>query len=134
MAEKSGSASSYRGEILGSILAQLVLRAATGKTSCGNCVVKVHCDNKGVLSHGNSDIMRLKENQSQADALVQMRKLQEDNAVDTDYVWVKAHMKKEKGKRQTIEQKYNDMVDKIAKASINEGLETGNFVDKISVG
>ena len=47
LGQKSESASSYRGEILGGILAQLILRAATGGTSCRNCVVKVHCDNRG---------------------------------------------------------------------------------------
>ena len=94
IAEKSGSASSYRGEILDGILARLILRAATGRSSCGNCVAKVHCDNKGVLSHGRSDVMRSKENRSQADALVQMKKFTEDNAVGTDYVWVKAHVKR----------------------------------------
>ena len=71
--------------------------------------------------------MRLKENQSQADALVQMKKLKDDNAVGTDYVWVKAHVKKEEGRKKTIEQEHNDMVDEIAKASIKEGLDTGNF-------
>ena len=64
IAERSESASSYRGEILGGILAQLILRAATGGTACSNCVVKVNCDNKGVLSHGRNRDMSLKENQS----------------------------------------------------------------------
>ena len=115
LAEKSESASSYRGEILGGILAQLILRAATGGTSYRNCDVKVHCDNRGVLSHGRNGDMRLKENQSQADALIRMKKLTRGNAVGTEHVWVKAQVKKERGKRKTLTQEHNDMVDEIAK-------------------
>ena len=36
-------------------------------------------------------------------------------------------MKKKKGCHKTMEQKHNDVVDAIAKASVGEGLRTGNF-------
>jgi hypothetical protein len=127
LAEKSESASSYRGEILGGILAQLILRAATGGTACKNCEVKVHCDNRGVLSHGRDKDMRLKENQSQADALMCMKKLTRSNAAGTKHVWAKAHVKKERGKRKTMSQEHNDMDDELAKISLRLGVETGCF-------
>ena len=61
LAEKSKSANSYRVEILGGMLAQLILRAATAGTACGNYVVKIYCNNKGVLCHGQDWDMRMKE-------------------------------------------------------------------------
>lgn len=87
-------------------------------------MVKVHCDNKGVLCHGRRDEMRLKENQSQADALVRMKKLTKENTVGTYYVWVKAHVKQERGKRKSIGHEHNDVVDEI---SLQIGLRTDQF-------
>ena len=56
------SMSSYRGDILESILTQLVLRTVTGGTACENYVLKDYCDNKGVLYHGDDKDMTLKNN------------------------------------------------------------------------
>ena len=109
------------------MIAQLILRAATEGTACGNCVVRVHCDNKGVLCHSLNKDMRLKENQAQADGIWCMKKLMRGNAVSTENVWVKAHVKTSKGCQKTMEQKHNHIVDAIAKASVGEGLRTGNY-------
>ncbi len=68
-AEKSEAAGSYRGEILGEIMTQLLLRAAArsykGKIPC----VVVDCDNNGVVNHGNTPHIPLTANQTQADLL-----------------------------------------------------------------
>ena len=53
VAEYSAEAGNYRGEILGGIMIQLVLRAASRNLVCAQDPV-VNCDNIGVVNHGNS--------------------------------------------------------------------------------
>ena len=131
LAEKSESASSYKREIFGGVLAQLILKVATGGTACRNCAVKVCCGKKGVLYHGRDGDMkvkidhsqadgywRIKNDQSQVDGLWRTKKLTRENVVGTKYVRVKANVKKERDKNKTLEQEYNDMVDEIAKDSL----------------
>jgi len=52
--EYSSLAGSYRGEILGAILAQLILRAASLGMIGPFPVLNEDCDNNGVVLHGNS--------------------------------------------------------------------------------
>jgi hypothetical protein len=52
IAEKSASAGSYQGKILGAILAQLILHAAVQGRIGPYPVIVVDCDNLGVLQHG----------------------------------------------------------------------------------
>jgi hypothetical protein len=65
----SASSGSYRGEILGMIMTQLILNAAT--SSYKDCIppVVMYCDNNGVVSHGNTTLRSLPTNQPQAEFL-----------------------------------------------------------------
>ena len=56
-----------------------------------------------------------------------MKKLTRGNAVGTEHVWVKAHVTKERGKRKTMSQEHNDLVDELAKVSLQLGVQTGRF-------
>ena len=69
VAEKSEAADNYRGEILGAVILQLILRATTSRKHLPYKDVTIFCDNKGVLGHGNSPKGPLLERQSQADLL-----------------------------------------------------------------
>ena len=73
--EDSSSAGSYRGEILGAILAQLILRAASLGMIGPFPVLNEDCDNNGVVLHGNSYSKPLPASQTQADVLRVMKKL-----------------------------------------------------------
>ena len=73
IAEISPSASSYRGEILGAILAQLILRAASTGTMGPFPVLNEDCDNNGVVLHGNDFTKPLPASQKQADVLRVMK-------------------------------------------------------------
>jgi hypothetical protein len=53
IAEKTGSAGSYLGEILGAILAQLILHAAVQGRMRPYPVAAIDCDNLGMVRHGN---------------------------------------------------------------------------------
>ncbi len=68
-AEKSESAGSYRGEILGGIMTQLILRAAAIGYKGKIPRVGADCDNNGVVTHGNTPHIPLTANQTQADLL-----------------------------------------------------------------
>ncbi len=75
IAECSPSAGSYRGEILGVILAQLILRAASIGIIGPFPVLNEDCDNNGVVLHGNSFSNPLPASQTQADVLRVMKRL-----------------------------------------------------------
>ncbi len=68
-AEGSTSAGSYRGEILGRIMTQLILNAASFSYEGTIPPVVVDCDNNGVVSHGNAPHLSLPTNQPQANVL-----------------------------------------------------------------
>ena len=65
--ERSEAASNYRGELPGAVLALLILRAASEGPVVPFPRVLLHCDNRGVISHGNSLLMALLETQRHAD-------------------------------------------------------------------
>jgi hypothetical protein len=62
IAEQSNAASNYRGKILGAVIALLILRAAAASESAVPHSQQVLlCDNRGVISHGNSTQQSLQE-------------------------------------------------------------------------
>jgi hypothetical protein len=71
IAEHSPSASSYRGEILGAIITQLILRAAPMGIIGPFPVLYEDCDNNGVVLHGNKFMKPLPTTttQKQADTI-----------------------------------------------------------------
>ncbi len=69
IAEKSLSAGSYRGEILGTILTQLILRAAVQGCMGPYPVIIEDCGNDGVVKHGNAPFRTLSSTQTQSDVL-----------------------------------------------------------------
>ena len=70
------SATNYRGEALGGIIAQLILRAATEGHQMPKCsTVQCGCDNLGIVGHGNKYWEPLKESQSQHDVLRILKRL-----------------------------------------------------------
>jgi hypothetical protein len=69
IAENSLSASSYRGEIFGAIIAQLILAAAVKDRMGPYPMVIEDCDNNRVVLHGNKPSHPLSGSQTQADVL-----------------------------------------------------------------
>jgi hypothetical protein len=74
-AKQSASAGSYRGEIHGGIMMQLILNAAASKCRDTIPLVVVDCDDNGVVSHGNEPLCPFPTNQSQADILCVFKNL-----------------------------------------------------------
>jgi hypothetical protein len=70
IAEKSDAASNYQGELLGAVMALLILWADMASKNTATRVQQVMlCDNRGVISHGNSPLQSLPEKQKQADLI-----------------------------------------------------------------
>ncbi len=86
--ECSPSAGSYRGEILGAILAQLILRAASIGMIGPFPVLNEDCNNNGVVLHGNSYLKPLPASQTQADVLRVMKKLVSQQMFTTKFLYV----------------------------------------------
>jgi hypothetical protein len=63
------TASNYRGELLGGLLAALILKAASSLLSGDAHPAVVACDNMGVVIHGNNRHQSLREAQAQADII-----------------------------------------------------------------
>ena len=97
VSERSDAAGNYRGELLGAVLALLILHAASTGLPAPYPQISLSCDNKGVLSHGNSPRMSLRDAQSQADLIRLMKHLSSSNAFRPVWEWVEGHAVERKG-------------------------------------
>jgi len=90
-AEHSESTGSYRGEILGGIMTQLILKAAA--TGYNGMIPRVgaDCDNNGIVTHGNTPHIPLSTNQTQADLLRVFKNLISMQSFTVKYKYVQSH-------------------------------------------
>ena len=91
LAERSLCASNYRGELLGALMALLVLQAAASHLPPTTTTVVLHCDNKGVNSHGNSKLRSLPEKQRHADLIRHIKHISQTIPVQVKWEWVEGH-------------------------------------------
>lgn len=68
-AERRANADKYRVEMLGGLLMQLVLRATSQLGPAAFRPILIDGDNQGVVNHGNTPSLQLKEKHAQADLL-----------------------------------------------------------------
>jgi hypothetical protein len=130
--EQSPSAGSYRGEILGAILAQLLLRAASVGIFGPFPVLSEDCDNNGVVLHGNSFSKPLPTSQTQADVLRVMKKLITRQVFTIKFVYVRSHTDKLKSLSEcTQTELMNIIVDDLAQRTLRGTLSSGEFFDGI---
>jgi hypothetical protein len=132
-AERSDGASNYQGELLGTVVAQLILRAASVTLVTPLPTTALHCDNHGVISHSNSPLMSLPEKQKQSDLIRLIKYLAGTNNDRTSWEWVEGHAVERKGWRcSTLPKHLNDQSNKLAKKSLIHAIAgrhvmTGNF-------
>lgn len=127
--EQSDDASNYRGEILGGMMIQLVLRAASRKDSKDYCQVEVCCDNIGVVQHGNDPTSPLSEKQSQADTLRCLKQYINENPFEVVYKWVKGHQDDLLSWDElNLTERLNCLVDNIAKKSLISAVLNNEFI------
>jgi hypothetical protein len=117
--EHSASSGSYRGEILGGIMTQLILNAASSLYK--DCIppVIVDCDNNGVVSHGNTPHRSLPSNQPQADVLCMFKHLVLIQPFPVKLKYVQSHADKTKKWQDcTLKERINIKVDRLAKKAL----------------
>ncbi len=90
-AKQLASAGSYRGEILGGIMMQLILNAAASKCHDTIPLVVANCDNNGVVSRGNEPLCPFLTNQSQADILRIFKNLISAQPFRVQYKYMQLH-------------------------------------------
>ncbi len=81
--EHSNSADNFRGELLGAVIIQYILRAAAVDLQGTISSVCIFCDNQGVIAHGNSLQMVLPDKQAQSDLIYLLKSF-----VSSDGVWM----------------------------------------------
>ena len=127
--EASSGADNYRGEVLGGLMVQLLLRAASQQRHSPYAPVAIKCDNMGVVKHGNAPSCALKEKQAQADVLRVLKLLIDDNPLTVEYEWVASHQDRHKRWAQlTLEEKINVIVDVLAKCALIAGIVERDFI------
>ena len=75
MPSKPTTAFNYRGEIIGGVLATLLLRALSIISAPPSKATQfpIYCDNLGVVCHGNDFLRHLPEKQGQQDVLILLK-------------------------------------------------------------
>jgi len=130
--ERSSSADNYRAEILGGLVVQLILRAATSGRRCNFQPVQIDCDNDGVVKHGNAPARALKEKQAQADMLRCLKQLVIEQPLVVNFHWVPSHQDDhKKWKDLTPLERINVIVDKLAKKSLLAAIQEQEFISSI---
>jgi hypothetical protein len=125
LAEQSTSASNYCGELLGALLSTL--------TSPHHKVI-LHCNNRGIITHGDSPLVSLPEKQQQADLIQHIKFLARSVQMRVLWEWVEGHAVECKGWRDcTIPECLSNQADKLVKRALlhpivgGDAYHTGDF-------
>jgi hypothetical protein len=130
IAEKSPSAGSYRGEILGTILTQLILHAAVQGRMGPYSVIIEDCDNDGVVKHGNAPFQTLSLTQTQSDVLVVMKKFITKQPFRLKFMYVASHCDDTKPWSEcTLKERMNIKVNSLAKLTLICAHATNEYFD-----
>jgi hypothetical protein len=91
IAESSEAASNYCRELLGAVIALLILQASLHNLTGPLHAITLFCDNHGVLSHSNNPYTALPEKQTRADLICLIRLLSASSNITPTWEWVKGH-------------------------------------------
>jgi hypothetical protein len=131
-AEHSASSGSYRGEILGRIMTQLILNAVSLSYKGSILPVVVGCDNNGVVSHSNAPLQSLPTNQPQADALCVFKHLVSKQPFPVKLRYVQSHADKTKKWQDcTLKERISIKLDSLAKKALKVAHCTSQFIGGI---
>jgi hypothetical protein len=130
IAEQLNAASNYRGELLGALVAHLILRDATTRSDTMTYPQQVLlCNNCGVVSHGNSPLQSLPEKQKQADLIRLMKLLSSTNKCPTRWDWVEGHAVEQKGwHNSTLPKRLNHQSDILVKDALTSAIAGGSLM------
>ncbi len=131
IAEKSDVASNYQGELLGAVMALLILRAAMASKNTATRVQQVMlCDNHEDISHGNSPLQSLPEKQKQEDLIRLTKYLSSTNKFQPKWEWVEGHAIERKGRcNSTLAERLNHQADILANDSLVSAIARGLLME-----
>ncbi len=130
IAEYSASASSYRGEILGAIITQIILWAAVARKMGPYPIMTEDCNNNGVILHGNSPYRPLSGTLTQADVLCMMKPLITRQPFIIKFRYVASHSDERKDWAScTIKERLNINVDHFAKQALLRAHSCNEYFD-----
>ena len=121
------TASNYRGELLGGVIAMTVLRALMSNwVSPVPLTCKVYCDNMGVITHAQQYMQNLPEHQVHADLLTLLRRSLSSSSLLIEYKHVYGHSDDKKSFSElSLPQQLNVMADLQAKESLLQHAAQG---------
>ena len=129
MCEKTDlfSASNYRAEIIGGLLASHVL-SMLNDMSLGQASVKLYCDNLGVVHHAHHPHRPLSERQPHSDVLTVFTKNLRDTRIHWEYHHVYGHMDDTTSFQDlNLPQQLNVIADALAKEALSEAKRANKF-------
>jgi hypothetical protein len=122
------TASNYRGELLGGLIATHLLVMAVKYMNIKPTDTLIYCDNMGVVTHGNNPYRSLPEKQPQADILLPFRSNLLSLAPGIKYQHVFGHSDLETDfSLLTIPEQLNTIADKLAQDSLRDRSLTGPY-------
>lgn len=136
--DKSPDSSNYRGELLGSLGPLLLIRAAyiANKSSISQDSIdsippiSLHCDNRGVLFHGNAPHSSLKAEQTQADLIRLLKSYTRSVPLRIEWHHVNGHADKFKPYHELSHpEQLNVRCDRIAKKKLKAAISSDQYID-----
>jgi ribonuclease HI len=122
-------ADNYRAELLGALCSSLLLKAASSVAAVYGSRPLIHlCDNMGVVKHGNTPYLPLKDKQSHSDVVRLFKQLERELPFPRVYEWVEGHVDACKGRLLTLRECLNDRCDALAKEALMNALFSGSFI------
>ena len=108
----------------------MILRAASEGLRAPFSHVLLHCDNCGVISHGNSPLTALSEKQHQVDLIQLTKFISSSNNCKPQWGWVEGHTVERKGwSNCTLPERLNHQADKLAKRSLLSTIDGGSTME-----
>lgn len=121
--ERSVSASSYRGELLGMVAIHALVTTAAEIFDLHVNKGSVHCDNVGALSKARAHGRRVKSSLRQGDLVRAIRSMKQGMFLQLRYQYVKSHQDDiTRWEELPVDQKLNVMCDTLAKQAVGRGL------------
>ena len=130
VAEQLPAADNYHGKILGGILTNLVLQAASMNCLSPYQRATIICDNQGVIYHGDYPTQSLKEKQAQVDILRIFKDIVSSHPFPIFYQWVKSHHDdKNDWEELTLVEQLNVLINWLAKEVLISAVEKNRFIN-----
>jgi hypothetical protein len=122
------SASNYRAEIIGGLLASHILRTLDSLITGGTTGVQLYCDNLGVVHHAHHPFRTLSERQAQADVLSVFVNNLRNTTIKWEYQHVYGHLDDHiPFAALSLPQQLNVIADGLAKDAITNAIKTQRY-------